>query len=260
MTDFVTSADGTRIAYDRLGGGRPVVVVSGIFCTRATTRELAEALAERCTVVNYDRRGRGESGDTRPYAVEREVEDLAALIAAVGGEAAVYGHSSGAGLALHAAAAELPITRLVLHEPPYGGDDDESTAHARALAEGVTEALAAGRPGDAIRLFFADTGMPESAIDAMAADPAMLALAPTMPYDLAVMGDADGGRVPTTLACAIQAPTLVLTGTASPPFFHAAAKTLTTLIPTATHQSLDAADHATPASQVAPAIVPFLTP
>ena len=98
MTSFVTSRDGTRIAHDVLGDGLPVVVVSGLFCTRQTTQDLAEQLGARCTVANYDRRGRGESTDTPPYAVEREVEDLAAVIDAVGGSAAVYGHSSGAGL------------------------------------------------------------------------------------------------------------------------------------------------------------------
>jgi len=119
MTSYVTSADGTQIAFDRFGQGSPVVVVSGIFCDRQTTQELAEQLAQQFSVINYDRRGRGDSGDTAPYAVEREVEDLGALIAEAGGTASVYGHSSGAGLALNAAASGLPITRLVLHEPPY---------------------------------------------------------------------------------------------------------------------------------------------
>jgi pimeloyl-ACP methyl ester carboxylesterase len=96
VTSHVTSADGTRIAFDNLGDGPPVVVVGGMFCDRQTTWELADRLARQLSVVNYDRRGRGESGDTGPYAVEREVEDLAALIAEVGGEVAVYGHSSGA--------------------------------------------------------------------------------------------------------------------------------------------------------------------
>jgi pimeloyl-ACP methyl ester carboxylesterase len=125
MTDHVTSADGTRIAFDRLGEGGPVVVVSGMFCDRQTTRQLAERLAERLSVINYDRRGRGESGDTAPYAVQREIEDLGALIAELGGSASVYGHSSGAGLALvlegqeHAASAEVvaPVVAEFLERP-----------------------------------------------------------------------------------------------------------------------------------------------
>src|SRR5688572_4997218 len=103
------SADGTSIAYDRLGDGPPLIVIGGLLCDRAKTTPLAMELAARFTVINYDRRGRGESGDTPPYAVEREIEDLAALIAAIGGKAVVYAHSSGAGLALHAAARGLPI-------------------------------------------------------------------------------------------------------------------------------------------------------
>ena len=137
MTHFATSADGTRIAFDRLGRGTPVVIVSGIFCDRTRTQELAERLAHHFTVINFDRRGRGESGDTPPYGVAREVEDLAAVIAHAGGAAAVYGHSSGAGVALRAAASGLPITRLVLHEPSYSGDDEESKRSARELAETV---------------------------------------------------------------------------------------------------------------------------
>lgn len=120
QTRFATSADGTPIAYERLGDGPPLVVVSGILCDRNVTRALAERLAEWCTVLHYDRRGRGASGDTSPYAVAREVEDLAALIAAAGGAAAVYGHSSGAGLALHAAASGLPITGSCCTSRPTG--------------------------------------------------------------------------------------------------------------------------------------------
>ena len=141
MTDFAVSNDGTRIAFDRLGEGPPVVLSSGIFCTRTTTQALAEELAQRFSVINYDRRGRGESTDTAPYAVEREIEDLGALIAEAGGAASVYGHSSGAGLALNGAAAGLPIERLILHEPPYGPDDGERR---RGTAIRISDLLADG--------------------------------------------------------------------------------------------------------------------
>jgi pimeloyl-ACP methyl ester carboxylesterase len=116
--DEVTSSDGTPIAFDRLGDGPPVVVVCGAMCDRALMRPTAEELAKHFTVFNYDRRGRGDSGDTAPYAVEREIEDIGALIAQAGGRASVYGHSSGAGLALHAAAHGPPIAKLALHDPP----------------------------------------------------------------------------------------------------------------------------------------------
>ena len=178
MTSYVTSVDGTPIAFDRLGHGPPVVVVSGIFCDRQTTRALADQLAQRFSVVNYDRRGRGESGNPAPYTVEREVEDLGAVIAEVGGTPSVYGHSSGAGLALNAAAGGLPITRLVLHEPPYGPDDDESKRSAREPAENVLAALAQDRRADAIELFCTAAGMPPEMVEGMSSDPRMQAVGP----------------------------------------------------------------------------------
>ena len=259
MTDHVNSADGTPIAFDVLGDdGPPVVIVSGMFCDRRTTRDLAEHLARTCRVVNYDRRGRGESGDSAPYAVEREIEDLGALIAAVGGAAAVYGHSSGAGLALLAAGARLPVTRLVLHEPPYGPDDEESRRSARELATGVEAALADGRPPDAIRLFLADAGLPPEVVDGMAADPDMQAVAGTMPHDLAVMGDHDGGTIPEDVARSLDVPTLVIAGGESPDFFRDTATRLAELVPAARLTVLDGHDHGAPAEVVAPAVAAFL--
>jgi pimeloyl-ACP methyl ester carboxylesterase len=160
--------------------------VSGILCDRHTTQGLAEQLAQRFSVINYDRRGRGGSGDTAPYAVEREIEDLGALITEAEGTASIYGHSSGAGLALNAVASGLPITRLVLHEPPYGPDDEESTRGARELAENVRAALAENRRAEAIELFFTASGMPPEMVEGMSSDPKMLAVAPTMPYDFEV--------------------------------------------------------------------------
>jgi pimeloyl-ACP methyl ester carboxylesterase len=259
MTSYVTSADGTRIAFDRLGSGPPVVVVSGLFCHRPTTQALAEQLAERFTVINYDRRGRGESGDTSPYAVEREIDDLAALIAELGGRASVYGHSSGAGLALNAVAGGLPIDRLVLHEPPYGADDEESREGTRQLAEGVRVAIAEDRRADAIRQFFEATGMPPEMAEGASNDPSMLAVAPSMPYDFEVMGDTTrGGTIPEELARAVQVPTLVLAGSASPQFFLDTATRLAELVPDATHVVLDGHDHGASAEVVAPVVADFL--
>src|SRR5215218_8053436 len=130
----VTSSDGTTIAYDRLGDGPPVVVVGGQLCDRALTAPTAEELAKHFTVFNYDRRGRGDSGDTAPYAIEREIEDIGALVTEAGGTASVYAHSSGAGLALHAAACGLPTAKLVVHEPPYNPDDEEERRISREYA------------------------------------------------------------------------------------------------------------------------------
>src|SRR5918994_3967300 len=133
--DKVGSPDGTPIAFDRLGDGQPVIVVGGAMCDRALTGPTAEELAKHFTVINYDRRGRGDSGDTAPYALERESEDLGALITEAGGRASVYAHSSGAGLALHAAAHGLPIAKLVLHEPPYNPDGEEEEEERRISRE-----------------------------------------------------------------------------------------------------------------------------
>src|SRR5947209_4126446 len=121
--ETVISADGTALAFDRLGDGPPVIMVVGAFNTRATAEPLARALQREFTVLNYDRRGRGDSADTTPYSIEREIEDLDALIAAAGGSSAVFGYSSGAMLALRAAARGLAITKLILYEPPFNPDD-----------------------------------------------------------------------------------------------------------------------------------------
>ncbi|HEX6088977.1 MAG TPA: alpha/beta hydrolase [Gemmatimonadales bacterium] len=257
MTEFVTSADGTRIAYERDGEGSPVVVIGGIFCDRQRTADLAGHLAEWFSVINYDRRGRGESGDTRPYAVAREIDDLAALIDAAGGSAMVYGHSSGAGLALHAAAAGLPITRLVLHEPPYGPDDAGSRSSARALAERVRAAIEADREGDAIAHFFDALGLDRDIVAALRANPAMLAVARTMPYDFEVMGDFTGGIVPEDLVRAVRMPTLVLAGGASPDFFRRTAERIVRLLPDGAEALLEDHDHDAPGEVVAPVVARF---
>jgi pimeloyl-ACP methyl ester carboxylesterase len=258
MTSYATSADGTKIAFDRLGDGPPVVLVGGIFCTRQTTQALTERLAERFSVINYDRRGRGGSGDTEPYAVAREVEDLGALIAEAGGSASVYGHSSGAGLALNAASAGLPVTRLVLHEPPYGPDDTESTNEARRLAQDVRRAVAEDRRADAIRLFMAASGMPPEMAEGASRDPGMQAVARTMPYDFEVMGDFDGGTIPVDRVRSVDIPTLVLAGGTSPDFFRDTAARIAELLPRGTYTVLEGHDHGAPADVVAPVITEFL--
>ena len=258
MTEFVTSADGTRIAFERSGEGSPVIVIGGIFCDRRRMAEVAWHLAQRFTAISYDRRGRGESGDTRPYAVEREVEDLGALIDAIGGRAMVYGHSSGAGLALRAAASGLAVSRLVLHEPPYGPDDEVSREGARTLAEAVREAVEAGRCGDAIAHFLSALGVPPAAVEAMRGNPEMLAIAPTMPYDFDVMGDFAGGTIPERLVRAIGIPTLVLAGGVSPGFFRETAARITSLLPQGRHTLLEGHDHDAPAEVVAPVVAEFL--
>src|SRR5918994_6479515 len=184
--EMVPSADGTPIAFDRLGDGPPVIVVGGRLCDRALTRPTAQELAKRFAVFNYDRRGRGDSGDTPPYAVEREIEDLRALIAEAGGKASVYAHSSGAGLALHAAAHGLPIARLVSHEPPYEPDEEEARRTSREYAEDLETILSEDRRGDAVELVVTGMGMPPEAVEGMRRTPRggeLEAMAPTLAYD-----------------------------------------------------------------------------
>jgi uncharacterized protein YndB with AHSA1/START domain/pimeloyl-ACP methyl ester carboxylesterase len=200
----VTSADGTAIAYERSGSGPALILVDGAMCHRAggPMRPLAALLQEAFTVYTYDRRGRGESTDTLPYAVTREVEDLRALIARAGGEAYVYGISSGAALVLATAAAGPGIAKMALYEPPFMAEVDGGT-RIKEYTERLGELLEAGRRGDAVALFMTHVGIPEQVVAGMRAQPgwaAMEAIAPTLAYDDQVLGD---GSVPRDLAPSI---------------------------------------------------------
>jgi hypothetical protein len=250
--DVVHSTDGTRIAFDRLGQGDPLVLVSGASTGRALHGALAELLAEDFTVLNYDRRGRGDSGDTAPYAVEREIEDLAAVLDVVG-PARVFGNSSGAVLALRAAVAGLPITELALWEPPIMLDPDAPRRHRRYLTE-LTARLDDGRPGDAMALFLTTVGLPEQAVAGMRqgsgwAD--LETIAPTLVHDALVMGDS---TLPIGLA-SVTVPTVVLTGSESGAWADAAARALTAVLPTSSHHVLDGQDHAVAWDVLAAALV-----
>jgi Alpha/beta hydrolase family len=251
------SADGTAIAFDRLGSGSPIVLVSGASCTRGVHSPLAELLSARHTVLNYDRRGRGDSGDTPPYAIEREIEDLAALIAEAGGSAAVFGNSSGAILALRAAAAGLPVTRLALWEPPVQLDAD-APRRARAYVTELTACLAEDRRGDAMALFMRSVGMPPVVIDQMRQAPmwaSMEAIAPTLAHDAAVIGDGD---LPAGLAD-VEIPTLVLTGSETGAWAPAAAVALLNVLPSGRHTTLDGQDHNVSWDVLAPPLASFLS-
>jgi pimeloyl-ACP methyl ester carboxylesterase len=239
----VRSSDGTQIAYDRLGGGEPIVLVSGASTSRAVHSELAKSLASDFTILNYDRRGRGDSGDTLPYSVEREIEDLGAVITAAGPSAALFGNSSGAVLALRAAATGLPISGLALWEPPLFVDPD-APRRAQEYVSNLTGLLAAGRRGDAMALFMSTVGLPQEAIAGMRRSPgwpSMEALAPTLAYDAAVMGD---GIMPTTLISSVKVPTLVLTGGDTGAWAESAARALTTTLPFSEHRVLERQTHA----------------
>jgi pimeloyl-ACP methyl ester carboxylesterase len=257
--DKVTSSDGTPIAFDRLGDGPPVIVVGGQLCDRALTRPTAEELAKHFTVFNYDRRGRGDSGDTAPYAIEREIEDLGALIAEAGETASVYGHSSGAGLALHAATHGLPISKLVLHEPPYTPDRDVDRQRAsRKEAEHIKTLLAEDRRGDAVEYILRGIGMPTELVNGMSQDPRTLAMAHTMAYDSEIMGDISrGGTIPADLLDAVTIPTLVVCGGASPAWMIDVGRRLAEGLPNGRHCVLEGHEHVVPPEVLAPVLAEF---
>jgi pimeloyl-ACP methyl ester carboxylesterase len=255
--DKVRSSDGTTIAFDRLGEGAPVILVSGASTARAIHAQLAELLARDFAVFNYDRRGRGDSGDTPPYAIEREIEDLHAVIA-VAGEAAVFGNSSGAVLALRAAAAGLPITKLALWEPPFMTDPDAPRRQQAYLAQ-LTELLDAGRLGDAMALFMKTIGLPEAMIAGMRQTPMwpdMEALAHTLAYDATIMGDS---TVPTGLVASVTAPTLVLDGSDTGAWAANSARALTAALSNPRHHTLNGQAHNVAWDVLAPVLKEFFT-
>ena len=239
----VTSADGTTIAFDLLGSGAPVIMVVGAFNTRATTSLLAAALQDRFTILNYDRRGRGDSGDTPPYSVEREIEDLDALIGEAGGSAAVFGYSSGATLALKAAAHGLEISKLALYDPPFLVDDSHPRPPAD-LPEQLSQLVSAGRRGDAVELFQTKAvGIPEDVVVQMRHAPfrpGLEAIAHTLVYEATIIGDL---TLPTDLIAAITAPTLVIDGEKSPPTMDGAARVLVETLPNGQRRTLAGEGH-----------------
>lgn len=252
------SADGTLIAFERSGDGPSVILVGAALQDRAMYRPLAGQLARRFTVLNYDRRGRGESGDTQPYAVEREIEDLEALVAAAGTPVALYGHSSGAALAVHAAAHGLPVVRLVLHEPPYTPGDEEWKRGSREDAETIRALLAEDRRGDAISHILGGIGLPREAVEDMSRDERMVAMAHTLAYDSEIMGDISrGGAIPNHLLAAVTIPALVLCGGASPGWMIEVGKQVADGMPEGRHRVLEDQEHFAPPEVLAPALEEF---
>ncbi|HET7792873.1 MAG TPA: alpha/beta hydrolase [Rhizobacter sp.] len=262
-THTTTSRDGTRITYDRQGTGPALIVVGGALSDRSGAAGLADLLAARFTVYSYDRRGRGGSTDTLPYAVEREIEDIEALIDSAGGTANVYGKSSGASLALRAAAAlGSKVVKLALYEAPYN-DTEGAASEWRVFRAKLDEHLAAGRRAEAITLFMGFVGAPDDVIAQMKASPAwpgMLAMAHTLAYDNAVVGD--DWSVPVDIAARITAPTLVMDGGASLgplPYMRQAADRLGQAIPAAQRLVIEGQSHDVSPEILVPHLLKFFS-
>jgi pimeloyl-ACP methyl ester carboxylesterase len=262
----VKSKDGTPIAYERSGSGPPLVLVAGALSDRSGARELAKLLAPTFTVVSYDRRGRGDSGDTQPYAVQREVEDIEALIDDTGGPVFLFGSSSGAALALEATT-RLPakVGAAVLFEPPFIVDDSRAPIPEQFF-RAVDALVTAGRRDDAVAQFMTKgIGVP----DEMVADlkqapmwPAMVKLAHTLPYDGAVMAGTQSGKpLPAERWKAVRARTLVIDGERSDPFLRNAVAALVKVLPGSTRHTLAGQDHSaafTAPDSLVPVLVEFL--
>lgn len=259
----VSSRDGTSIAYDCAGRGPALVLVGGMFEQRVLDTETARlaalpSLAEHFTVYHYDRRGRGQSTDTAPFAVAREVEDVEALIDAAGGSAFLFGISSGAALAFEAARALAgKVKKLALYEPPYNDDPDARRAWIR-FSRDLTEALARGQRSEAVGLFMKLLGVPDEHIVGMHEYPMWPlweGIAPTMAYDVAAMGNE--AAVPALRAADVKVPALVLSGGASYPFMSTTAAALATALPHGQHRNLDGQSHEVDVNVLAPILIEF---
>jgi pimeloyl-ACP methyl ester carboxylesterase len=259
----VTSADGTGIAFTATGTGPALVSVNGAMSYRQsnpTEQAVAQALADRYTVYTFDRRGRGESGDAETYTVQAEVDDIAALIEHAGGEAALLGFSSGAVLALEAALAGLPVTGLALWEAPFVVSADRPPV-GPDYRERIQQAVAQGRPGDAVAQFLTETaGVPAEYVEPMRAEPywsGMEQLAPTLAYDAAVMGQTMSGD-PAALQryAPVTAPTLVMHGTTA--WMTAGATAIAGVLPNASQKVLPGQDHDVSADALVPVLLDWL--
>jgi len=258
MAASVKSKDGTMIAYDRVGTGPVVILVLGALNSRKSGASLAKLLASRFTVISYDRRGRGGSTDTAPYAPQREVEDVAALIDEVGGPVYLYGHSSGAAIALQAAIKlRKQVRKLAIYEAPYALDYDARKA-AREYNVLLKKLLKSGRNADAVALFLKFLGVSDKQIQAMRRLPmwrGLDAMAPTLAYDSDVLGEVHS--LPTRLLSSITTPTLVMHGGAGAPSMRDAAQAISEAIPNARLRTLAGQTHGVRPKVIAPVLADF---
>lgn len=255
----VTSNDGTRIAFEKSGSGPALIIVGGALSHRKLYGDTAliDMLSRHFTTYTYDRRGRGESTDEKPYAVDREIEDIEALIKDAGGQAYLYGVSSGAALSLRTAAAlgASKVPMLALYEPPYGQDRQVFEKQKQR----INEIIRTRQPGEAAAHFLSEIGTPPDAIEGMKSSPEWEAIKKidfTLAYDYEVLGE---GVVPVDVAGSIAVPTLVMDGEKSLDFMRATADQVGQLIPGAQRKTLKGQTHQAAASAVAPVLIEFFT-
>ena len=257
-TGEVTSKDGTTIAFDRTGEGPPVILVGGALSDRRAATSFAAELSPDFTAYAFDRRGRGDSGDTPPYAVEREMDDLDALIREAGGRAFLFGVSSGAALVLETAARSGGADRLAVYEPPFDVDPSGPRIPGDFVAR-LDELRDQDRRGDAVEYFMTTgVGLANDEVAQMRGAPfwpALEALAHTLPYDGRIMGfDRPDHSLPVDRWTAIEVPVLVMDGGASPQRMQNVAQAVAGALPDAAYRSLPGQTH-----QVEPAtMVPIL--
>jgi pimeloyl-ACP methyl ester carboxylesterase len=253
------SRDGTRIAYETNGTGPALVVVNGGLSDRSAVAPLRPLLDPHFTLIAYDRRGRGDSGDTAPYAPEREIEDLAAVVEAAGAPAFVFGHSSGGILALRAATSGVPMRRLAINEPPFIVPGTRPVPPPEITSR-IAERIAANDREGALRMFLVEqVGLPPPALDALKASPMwprMIALAHTATYDSALSVDS---ALPVASLAKLTLPALVLNGTASFPWIAETARALARALPNAQAVHLEGQPHSPAPDVLAPALVRFFS-
>jgi len=251
------SRDGTRIAYEVSGSGPALVLVNGALSERGAFTRLRPLLDAHFTLIAYDRRGRGDSGDTAPYSPERELEDLVAVLEAAGAPAFVFGHSSGAILALRAAMSGAPMRRLAVNEPPFILPGTR-TVPPREITARIADLIATNDREGALRTFLLEqVGLPPAAFEQMKSSPAwprLLAIAHTAAYDSELAGDS---ALPVAPLSQLSVPTLVLNGTASFPWLAETARALTQALPNARAVHLEGQPHSPAADVLAPALLSF---
>ena len=258
----VTSKDGTTIAFDQFGEGPVVILVDGALQYRAFDqgmKELADLLSEHFTVIHYDRRGRGDSTDTQPYALEREIDDIEAIIDEAGGSASLYGISSGAALAMEAAI-KLgdKVGKLAMYEAPFNNDEAGMQAW-REYVKQLRELLDRGRNGDAVGLFMRLVGASADQVEEIRQTPMWPlweSIGHTLAYDhIAALGE--DAAIPTEQAARVAMPALVMDGSESFPFMHTTAVTLANAMPRGQYRTLEGQTHEVSAEALAPVLTEF---